>query len=393
MTDSVLYFDHSATTPMCPEAAEAYLRAATTDFGNPSSRHALGVEAARLLRSARADVLAALGARGGELVFTAGGTEANNLAILGHLSSKERYRDGMTVISTAGEHPSVDRPLALLEKQGHKVIRIATKEGKLDTEALRAALSPKVALVSLMLVNNETGALYDVASAFRICREVAPAAILHTDATQAFLKVPFTPESLGADLVTVSAHKVGGPKGVGALWISPSVMKTRSLVPLLHGGGQELGLRSGTENMPGILAFAAACRAVGASYAAAYREVADLRAYLIDGFRAGGGEGIALNLPVSAAPHILSVTVRGLPAETTLNFLSAKGICVSAGSACSSKDKSHGASDALLAFGLSQRDAASTVRISLAPSNTKEEADHLLDALCLSSTTLYRRFK
>ena len=389
---NTVYFDHSATTPTLKEAADAFLQAAVTDFGNPSSRHAKGQEASAKLKACRRAVMQALGASDGELIFTAGGTEANNLAIFGRLYAKERYAGGMEIVTTASEHASVSEPVQRLAQKNHRAHFISCKGGVLDQAALEAALSPKTVLVSLMLVCNETGALYDIAKAVKAVRAKCPDALIHTDATQAFLKVPFSVSALGVDAVTVSGHKIGAPKGVGALWIAPSVIKQKGIVPTVYGGGQEGGLRSGTENMPSICAFARAAEVGKATLAQRMQSISALRAYICDRLAADEAykDAIAHTAP-AFAPHILSLTVKGFPAETTLNYLSANGICVSAGSACSSNAKKAKAAGALTDFGLSEKDAASTVRLSFDASNTKEEADLFLQVLKKQISTLFKR--
>lgn len=389
---NVIYFDHSATTPTVKEAAEAFLQAATEDFGNPSSRHSKGMQAAAQLKAAKRTLLAALGAAGGEVIFTASGTEANNLAIFGRVFAKERYAKGTEIVTTKTEHASVLAPLERLSAMGHRVHYVSCKGGVLDIAALTEVLSPQTALVSLMTVCNETGALYDIAGAVKAVRARCPDALIHTDATQAFLKVPFSVSSLGVDMVTVSGHKVGAPKGIGALWISPATIKSKGIVPTVYGGGQEGGLRSGTENMPSIVAFARAAEVSKADFAARTERISALRAYLCERLAAEETfADVSVNAPPAFAPHILSLSVKGFPAETTLNYLSANGICVSAGSACSSNAKKAKASDALVDFGLSERDAASTVRLSFGADNTKEEVDRFLDVLKTQIVTLFRR--
>ena len=233
-----IYFDNSATTRICPAALQAYVEASEQHYGNPSSRHARGQDAAAVLRRARQTICSGIGAADGELIFVASGSEANNLAILGRAYAKQRFRGGR-LLTSEGEHSSVNEPLARLEEQGFTIAHIPTLGGALDMDALAAAGGDDVILVSLMLVNNETGALYDIPRAARIIRRCCPNALLHCDATQGYMKVPFTVRSLGVDLLTLSAHKIEGPKGMGALWVAPGVLGSRGIVPLVYGGGQE----------------------------------------------------------------------------------------------------------------------------------------------------------
>lgn len=382
----MIYFDNSATTALSAEAKEAMLHAMDT-YGNPSSLHTLGVEADRMLRTARESVLSALGARSsaGALFFTASGTEATNLAFFGTARAKSR-RTAHKIVITDSEHPSVTRCAEALEKEGFTVVRIPTKNGVLDAESLNVALDRDVFLISLMLVNNETGARYDVERAFRLAKARNPEVITHCDAVQGFLKCRFTPQSLGADLITVSAHKIHGPKGVGALYVDKRVLTRRAIIPHLYGGGQENGLRSGTENTVGIAGFGAAAAAGAKAFTANTARLSALRAYAIEQLQ---DCEVRLNLPAGeTAPHILNLTLPDIRSETMLHHLSSAGICVSAGSACSSHDAHP--SDSLLAFGLSAEEAGHSIRISFCEQNTEEEIDCFISALRDGLATLVR---
>ena len=376
-----IYFDHSATTRPSEAVLAAYLSAAREDYGNPSSRHRRGQAAAAALSSAKATLLSALGTREGRVILTAGGTEANNLAVFGRAHAKERFRRGGRILTTEGEHASVALSLAALEREGFEVVRIPTRRGVLDLEALRAALSPKVVLLSFLHVNNETGAVYDLKRAIDLAKLASPDALLHADATQSFMKVPFTPKSLGADMITVSSHKIEGVKGVGALWVSDALIKNRGLSPLILGGGQEGGLRSGTENLPGAVAFAEAARLAQLSFATRIAAMREVREHILSRLAEPPFlHAVTPNLPDGdAAPHILSLTVEGFKSETVLNDLSGRGIYVSSGSACSSHERNLSA--ALLAFGKTEAEADATVRLSFSHRNTVEEADAFLEAL------------
>ena len=372
-----IYFDNSATTRICEEALEEYIRISREVYGNPSSRHRLGFLAEQALNRARADILASLGAREGRILFTSGGTEGNNLALSGRAHAKTRFRGGR-IITTMGEHSSVSETLNALSAEGFDIVRIPTVGGVLDMRALADALSARTVLVSVMAVNSETGALYPLKQIADAVHRMAPEALFHVDATQSYMKVPFTPKGIGADLITLSSHKIEGPKGVGALWVADGVIKQKGLSPLLIGGGQEGGLRSGTENVPGACAFGVAARTYFAAFRERHEALSSLRAYLIEAL-ASLGDSITLNIPAAFAPHILSVTVRGMKSETVLNDLSDKGIYVSSGSACSSHDAA--LSSALLAFGKTEDEADSTIRVSLSYRNTREEADAFVAAL------------
>ena len=383
----IKYLDNSATTPLCPEAKAAMTEAMEL-FGNPSSLHAAGQEAHTLLNLARTRVAAALGVKAvkpGELVFTSCGTEASALAIFGTVYAKPR-RFGNRVITTDCEHPSVEEAMKRLEADGLEVVRIPTKGGVLDVEAAIAALEQPTVLVSMMMVNNETGAHFDVARVFAAAKAKDSRTVTHCDAVQGFLKVPFTPASIHADLVTVSAHKIHGPKGVGALYIHPDIIKTKRIIPYLPGGGQESGLRSGTENVIGICGFGAAAKAGFATRARDCAHMTALRDRLEGKLR---DMGVQMNLPAAArAPHVLNLTLPDIKSQTMLNFLSAKGICVSSGSACSSH--STHVSPSLSAFGLSAHEADCSLRVSFSARNTEAEVDALCEALEQGIGTLVR---
>jgi len=385
-----IYLDNSATTRICDEALETYITVSREHFGNPSSLHAIGFDAEKVLKDARADVMRTLGAKNGTLIFTSSGSEANNLAIFGRAHAKERYK-GKKILTTAGEHSSVSAVMEALRADGFRIEAIPTVGGALDLNALERMLTPDVILVSAMMVNNETGAIYDLAAVSAIMKRKCPDAVLHADATQSFMKIPFTPDGLGADMVTLSSHKIEGPKGVGALYISGEMIKTRGLAPMILGGGQEGGYRSGTENVPGIAAFATACRAAKNSFSARMRHISELKNYLLERLKADGRLAEITPLcPPNAAPHILSLTVSNIKSETMLHFLSSEGICVSSGSACSSNASARHASPALLAYGQTEAEADSSIRVSLSHRNTKEELDALCEALALGLSRLAR---
>lgn len=384
-----LYFDNSATTRVSEEALKTYLSVSRERYGNPSSLHGMGRDAEAVLKEARQTVAKTVGdTAGGTVLFTSGGTEANNLAILGRAHAKPRFK-GKTILTTAGEHASVKMPLAALEKEGYKIVEIPTAGGRLDPDAITRFATPDVILASVMLVNNETGALYDVPAVAAALRRSSPDAILHVDATQAYLKVPFSVKSLGCGMLTLSSHKIEGPMGTGALWVDPGVIRNRGLSPIFYGGGQEGGLRSGTEDPPSAAAFAKAAGIGFSSLAERAKKLAALRARLLDRLANDPGlSGVRPNLPPIFAPHILSLTLPRIKSETMLHALSARGIYVSSGSACSSHGK-HGTS-ALSAFGLSDADADATIRVSFSHRNTPEQVDRLADALAEEIARLAR---
>ena len=377
MNDNTVYLDNSATTAPSEGVIDA-MTAAARCYGNPSSVHAAGLESAALLRSCRAEVAAAFGLRRSDdfhIIFTASGSEANNLAIRGTALAKKR-RISNRIITTDSEHPSVANTAASLAAEGFEVVKIPTRGGALDMAALERELDGGALMVSLMLVNNETGARYDVERAFRMAHAKNPEIVTHCDAVQGFMRIKFTPASLGADLVSVSAHKIHGPKGVGALCVAPGMIRAKRLAPVIYGGGQEEGFRSGTENLIDIAGFARACTEARENAERDAAHMDELYRHALDVLPAAG---VRLNLPTNAAGHIVSLTLPGIRSETMLHFLSEKGIFVSAGSACSSR--AHGPSGTLLAFGLSPADADRTLRVSFGSQNTVDDIDRLADAL------------
>lgn len=359
----MIYLDNSATTKPCAEAVAAMKDALENTWANPSTLYAFGMEAAHKLKTAREQVARALGAEPDRVFFTSGGTEADNWAVF---SSLERMgKRGKHIITTAVEHDAILRPMKKLESQGYDVTYLQPDPlGRVTTEDLRQALRPDTVFVSVMMVNNESGAVMPIAQMAKLTHRVCPDAIFHTDAVQGFLKVPFQAKALGADLISVSSHKVHGPKGVGALYIRPRL----PLPPLLLGGGQERQYRSGTEGTPAIFGFGAACQAVGATFkedTARERRLLELAME-----RLGAIEGVRIN-GAHEAPHILSLSIPGVPSQHTLNLLQDEGICVSAGSACAKGHRSH----VLVAMGLPEEIIDSSFRVSLCRDTT--EADIL----------------
>lgn len=365
----MIYFDNSATTEISASAKRAMIDALDV-YGNPSSTHKEGIEARRIVEDARQAVASALGAgrvNVENLVFTASGSEANNTAILGVAYAKAKRRQNR-IITTDSEHPSVDNVMRRLEADSFEVVRLKTVGGAIDEQEFLSYMNNDVLLVSIMMVNNETGACYDVKKLFSMAKRINADVVTHCDAVQGFMKIPFTPKGICADLVSVSAHKIHGPKGVGALYISPEVIKTKRLIPFVLGGGQEGGWRSGTENVVGIAGFGAAAAEARASFNANVDKVNGLRSTCV---RMLEGLEVRINEPRTRAPHVLSVTLPRIKSETMLNFLSSKGICISAGSACSAHSKHM--SSSLLGFGLTPDEADTTVRISFSEFNTEDE--------------------
>ena len=365
----VHYLDNSATTPVLPEAAQAAVELMTEEYGNPSSLHTKGFAARRRVEAARAAVAARLGARPEELTFTSGGTEANNLALFG--AALARKRMGRKIVTTAAEHDSVLNPCRELEKQGFQVVYLKPDgTGRLPEEALFDAIDGDTILVSVMLVNNETGAVFPVEAAARAIRRKKAPALLHTDCVQAFGKLDFTPQKLGADLVTVSGHKVHAPKGIGALYVK----KGTRLLPHVFGGGQERGLRPGTESTPLIAAFGRAVELLPKA-GEALPAVRDLNARLRRGL--AQLEGVTVHSPEDGLPYVLSFSAGRVRAETVLHFLAERGVFVSAGSACGRAKPSH----VLEAMGLPRDQVASALRVSFSRFSTQEDVEALLQGL------------
>lgn len=366
----MIYFDNSATTQPSEASLTKMREALCVSYGNPGSVHFFGNDARHLVDEARKNVASTFGIRrsdDGEVIFTSGGSEANNLAVFGGVYAKERR--GGKVFITDGEHASVENSAQLLEKQGFQVLRIPTVGGELDLDFIEENADSSLILAAMMLVNNETGALYDIAAAADIIREKAPRALIHCDAVQGYLKVKCTPCTLGVDTMAVSAHKIHAPKGAGALYVTRDVIRGRRLVPIINGGGQEGGLRSGTENVPALAAFGAAALEGKGKMAQRAEMVSAVSAYLKERI----GDIVRINEPKRGIPNIINVTLPKIKSETLLNYMSQKGICISAGSACSARSRH--ISGALTAFGLSAEEADYSVRISLSHMNTVEEAE------------------
>ncbi len=379
----VIYLDNSATTPIPEEIKNDILKFSDCYF-NPSSVHAGGIEARRLTETARNELFSAFdvpsirrvdnalpfgsGAPDGwRFIFTSSGTEADNLAISGVLGAKQ-FKNTPKIITTDSEHPAVLSLLRRLQIQNKiKLSLLSTKGGAIDLSELKNELTEDAVLVSIMTVNNETGSRYDIESAFSLAKKILPNVITHTDAVQGFLKTPVSWKSAGCDLVTVSGHKIGAPKGIGGLLISNIILRSKRLSPIIFGGGQEGGLRSGTENFLGITAFGKAAALGKREFNEFYSKMSSLREL----FKSNLSPDVKVNQPEVYAPHIISITLPRIKSETMLRFLSEKGIYISAGSACSSRNEH--VSSALTSFGLTDKEASSTVRVSLGRQNTEEE--------------------
>jgi cysteine desulfurase len=376
---SDIYFDNSSTTRVCPEAAEKVMEMMTENYGNPSSLHSLGFRAERVLEEARAAVAAQIGAEKEEIYFTSGGTESNNIAIFG--AAHALRRRGNHIVTTQIEHPSVLNVMKRLEQEGFAVTYLKPDaSGKIAPEQIFAAVDKKTILVSLMYVNNEVGSILPVETAAQAVRAAGAPALVHVDAVQAFGKIPLRPRQAGIDLLSVSAHKIHGPKGAGALYVRRGI----HIEPHSYGGGQEKNIRPGTEGMPLIAGFGAAVRALP-PVRDQLRKMRELHEYCLGILRQI--PGIEINSAPDALPYILNFSVPGVRAETMLHYLSDRGIYLSSGSACSRGHESH----VLSAMELSRERIDSALRLSFSRYNTKEEIDVFADALRDGLSSLSRR--
>lgn len=366
------YLDNAATTSVSPAAAKAAMEMMTKCWGNPSSLHQRGVEAQLCLQRAREDLAGALCCDREEITFTSGATESNNLALFG--AARAKRRRGRRIVTTAFEHSSVIGAARQLEKEGFEVIFVAPEpDGTLPPEKIAEQVDENTILASTMFVNNELGTILDIARIGRLCKRKNPEILFHCDAVQAFCKEPFKASRLGVDLLSVSAHKIHGPKGCGALYMKKGVR----IQPLVYGGAQERGLRPGTEGLPLIAAFAAAARESAALMAGARERICALGAALRE--RLTSLPGVVINSPAAASPYILNVSVTGVRSEIMLHALEERGVFVSSGSACAKGEPSH----VLSAMGLSRPRADSALRISFTYESAMAEIDALTDALAV----------
>ena len=366
----MIYLDNSATTQPCQAAVDAMMNAMTTTWANPSALYDFGISAARMLRASRHAVAAAMGAEPDRVYFTSGGTEADNWAVFGTV--KRMGKRGKHIITTAIEHHAILNCMHELEAQGFDVIYLQPDSlGNISLDALKSALRPDTILVSVMMVNNEVGSIMPIAQMAKLTHRVCPDAIFHTDAVQGFLKVPFQAKTLGADLISVSSHKIHGPKGAGALYVSA---RLKSFPALIQGGGQEGNLRSGTEATPAIFAFAAAAESGTKTFREDTAREEGLIAWLAEALAQLPGVTVT---GAHNAPHILSVAIPGVPTQNSINILQDAGICVSAGSACAKGHRSH----VLSAMNVAPEIIDSTFRVSLCRNTTQEELEALVEAI------------
>ncbi|HHU84053.1 MAG TPA: cysteine desulfurase [Clostridiales bacterium] len=364
----MIYFDNSATTPVSKNAADAMHDMLIKNFGNPSSTHFLGIKAAKALDEARQNVASAIGCDKEEIYFSSSGTVANNTAIFGSVLLNRRK--GKRIVTSSLEHPSVSECMKRLSDEGFDVVYLPVdKNGNYSLEDLKSAITKDTILVSIMLINNEIGTINDVKNIKKAVKTANSPAIIHCDAVQAFGKINIKPSMLGVDLMTVSSHKIHGPKGAGALYVRRGL----NIKPYILGGGQEKGLIAGTEAMPAIVGFGEACKEI--NYKEQYDYILNLRDYAAS--KISQIDNVFINSPEDALPYIINISIPKVPSEVTVNFMSENGICVSAGSACK---KGH-RSDVLTKIGLSPERLDSSIRISFSANNTTDEVDIFIDKL------------
>ncbi|MBO6196489.1 MAG: cysteine desulfurase [Butyrivibrio sp.] len=381
------YLDNSATTRAYDEVAQLVARIMTEEYGNASSVHHMGTVSGNRLFSARETIADTLKVDPSEIVFTSGGTESDNTAIIG--AARANAWRGKHIITTSIEHPAVLESCQELVKEGFEVTYLPVDEtGVVRLDDLKNAIREDTILVSMMFVNNEIGAVEPIAEAGKLIKSINEQIVFHVDAVQAYGKFRIRPKSMNIDLLAVSAHKIHGPKGVGFLYIK----KGTKIVPICYGGGQQKGMRSGTENVPGIAGMALAAQMCYDDFDKKISTLYELKKYLMESLTERISD-IRLNGPEceKGAPHIVSVSIKGLAAETILNMLSSKEIYVSAGSACTSNNPH--VSDTLKAIGLDKSLLESTIRISMSTQTTKEEIDYLLDVLSSQIETMRKFYR
>lgn len=374
------YFDNSATTPVYPEVRDLMVKIMEEDYGNPSSLHMKGVTAARYIKDARESLAGEMKVMPKEIVFTSGGTESNNMALIGGALANRRA--GNKIITTSVEHASVGSPMKFLAGMGFDVVRVGVdSSGQIDMDQLMSEVDDDTIIVSVMYVNNEIGTVMPIADIARLIKEKNPNVLFHVDAIQAFGKYRIYPKRMGIDMMSISGHKFHGPKGVGALFIRDRV----KVKPIIYGGGQQSGMRSGTENVPGIAGMALAAEITYNGLEEKMEHLRQIKEHLISGLTqiddvySNSGD----------APHIASITFKGVRSEVMLHALEEREVYVSSGSACSS-NKQH-ASGTLKAIGLPQDKLESTLRFSFSPENTMEQVDYAVEC-CRQLLPVLRRY-
>lgn len=368
------YFDNSATTRVLDKVVAAMDEMMTENYGNPSARHIMGVRAENAVKRAAAQVAKTLKVKDKEILFTSGGSESNNMALIGTALANQRA--GRHIIASNIEHPSIYNTLSFLEEMGFEITYLKVDgKGHVDLEQLKRSMRPDTILVSVMYVNNEVGAVEPVEEIASIVHSTVPGAVFHVDAIQGYGKFRIRPKSQGIDLLSVSAHKIHGPKGVGFLYIDEKV----KIKPILLGGGQQRGMRSGTENVPGIAGLGVAAREAYRDFDEKIARITDLKDYLIDSLNSLEGVTINSQKGSAGAPQIVSASFAGVRSEVLLHALEDKGIYVSSGSACSSNHPA--ISGTLRAIGVKNELLDSTLRFSFGLFNTREEIDYCVRVL------------
>lgn len=370
-----VYLDNSATTRAFPEVAELVTKIMCEEYGNPSSMHLKGVQAENHIKVAKETLARILKVNEKEIFFTSGGTESDNLALIG--CAMANYRAGKHLITTQIEHPAILQTMHYLEDQGFEVTYLSVdKTGRISLEELKDSIRPDTILVSIMHTNNEIGAVQPIGEAGRLIKSINPGTLFHVDAVQGFGKFPIYPKKMGIDLLSVSGHKIHGPKGVGFLYIGERV----KIHSISYGGGQQKNIRSGTENVPGIAGLALAAKIMYEALGEDTKRLYELKTYFINGLQQLPDVQINGPMGTDGAPHIISVSIRGIRSEVMLHALEDKGIYVSAGSACAS-NKSHAVSATLKGIDLQKELLDSTIRFSMSVFTTKEEIDYTLQAM------------
>ena len=375
----MIYLDNAATTKPSEQSVSAIMNILSNNFGNPSSLHRLGVEAEREVTKARKIIAAALVADPECVYFTSGATESNNLAINGIAENYGKRRK--KIITTAIEHPSIAEPVKRLEELGFEIVRIQPDpNGEFEYESIISQVDDRTCMVSCMLVNNETGAILPIKKVFTYIKRNFPEVITHCDAVQAFMKIPFKANQLFADVISISAHKINGPKGIGAIYIKKGIR----IAPQMNGGGQEKKIRSGTESVPLIAGFGAAVEEKIQTVSQRLDYVQGLKSYFLEVIDVL--KGITIISSPDASPYIINFAVEGIKSETMLHYLESKDIFVSSGSACSKGKKS----EVLKAFNVNEKLLDFSIRISFSDKNTKEEIDSLIEAIADGQATLQK---
>lgn len=373
-----IYLDNSATTFVCDEAVKKVVEIMTEKYGNPSSLHSKGLEAEHELEAARKSAAKLLGAESGEIYFTSGGTESNNTAVFGAVRSLKRK--GNRIITTAVEHSSVMEAMAQLEKNGFEIIYLKPGlNGRIGIDSLKQAINENTILVSIMAVNNETGAIQPIENVKRIIDKASSPALFHVDAVQCFGKMPMKPGKLGIDLLSASSHKIHGPKGAGILYVRRGIR----IIPLHYGGEQEKKLRPGTEPLPAICGMGEAIKALP-DIKAEEKYIRELNDYLRKRLREL--DNVEINSDEECSPYIINFSVLGIKSETMLHYLEERGVYISSGSACAKGKKSY----VLSAMGLSSERADSALRVSFSRENTRDDVDGFIKELTNANNTLAR---